>query len=285
MELEETTFEDGMRQSETPQSDSPQNGAAQKKKSKTPFIVLGIALLMVLGGGIGYYIFLQSIPSPLPVVELRPQLIPIIDETEPEPERVENPIDFEALSQINPDVHAWISVPGTTVDYPICQEPNDNAFYLNHDFEKSFSNPGTLYTEVVNSKSLTDSVTLIYGHVGYPEIMFSTLHYFNDKEFFDSHEYFTIYTPGHILTYRVISAYVYDDRHIMNTFDFAREEVLAEYYNFITKPDSMSYNIRDGVTLTADDRIVQLSTCMENLLLVNNRYIVTGQLVEDQLTY
>jgi len=265
---------------------SPQDERQQKKKGRLPYIALGLSFLLIIGGAIGYGVYLQSIKEPSTVVEFKPQGSPEAVSHPQEAERVENPIDFEALRAINADVHAWITVPGTTVDYPICQHPTDDSVYLDHDIELNHYPPGTLFTERVNNRSFTDPVTLIYGHVGYTDIMFATLHNYSSREFFDTHEHFVIYTPEHILTYQVISAYVYDDRHIINTNgSFLQEETLAEYFEFVTSPDSISSNVREGVSLTATDRVVQLSTCMQNLLLTNNRYIVTGLLINEQLTY
>ena len=267
------------------QTNSIQQGG-NKKRSKTVFFIAGLIVLVTLGCCIGYYVYLQETVEQ-PQVEQQ-SLLPASSGTvadTPEPARVKNPIDFTALHETNPDIYAWINVPGTTIDYPICQDPNNESFYLDHGIEGNYSGPGAIYTEWVNNKVFTDPVTLVYGHAGYTDIMFDTLHYFNDAEFFAAHEYFTIYTPGHILTYRIVSSYTYDNRHIINTHDFAKEEVLMEYYDFVTDPTSMSKNVREGVVLTQNDRIVQLSTCMQNLLLTSNRYIVTGQLVEDQLTY
>ena len=266
-----------------------QDYSAQKKINKPLFFILGFLVLLILGAAIGYWVYHQNVSelqATSPGSTFAPMLLTDIPQPKQEPVKVENPVDFDALKAINPDVHAWLTVPGTYIDYPVCQDLEDEAFYLDHDMERNFYSPGTLYTERMNSRTFNDPVTLIYGHAGYPDIMFTTLHYFNDKEFFDSHEFFVIYIPGHILTYRVISAYVYDNRHILNTNGlFLDKKILEEYYTYVANPDSMSRNVREGVTLTKDDRIVQLSTCMENLLLTSNRYIVTGLLVDDQLTY
>ena len=40
-------------------------------------------------------------------------------------------IDFEGLQAVNPDVIAWIDIPGLSVSYPVVQG-NDNAYYLHH---------------------------------------------------------------------------------------------------------------------------------------------------------
>ena len=69
---------------------------------------------------------------------------------------------------------------------------------------------GAIYTQGINSKDFSDPVTVIYGHNGYKETMFTSLHKFEDAEFFDSHEYFfNIYLPQRKLTYQVVSAFKY----------------------------------------------------------------------------
>ena len=38
------------------------------------------------------------------------------EETDPNMERI---VDFQNLQQINPEILAWITVPGTPIDYPV----------------------------------------------------------------------------------------------------------------------------------------------------------------------
>ena len=38
----------------------------------------------------------------------------------------EIPVDFTALQEKNPDIYAWIKIDGTTVDYPVCQNNEDD---------------------------------------------------------------------------------------------------------------------------------------------------------------
>ena len=64
----------------------------------------------------------------------------------------------------NPDVYAWITVPGTEIEYPILQHPSDNSYYFMHNIDGSYGYPGCIYTENLNSKDITDNNTVIYGH-------------------------------------------------------------------------------------------------------------------------
>lgn len=209
-----------------------------------------------------------------------------VDSTEPVSSQVvlvDNPIDFDALKAKNPDVCAWITVPNTNVDYPILQSQpgEDNDYYLTHSWERKRSSAGAIYIQRNNSNQITDRNTVIYGHNMKNKTMFRTLHNFRDPKFFAANEYFTIYTPGHIKTYRIFSAYRYDNRHILNSFDFSDKAVFAEYLKFATNPNSLIKNVRKDVKVTADDQIVTLSTCISDK---RYRYLVQGVLIKDELT-
>lgn len=196
---------------------------------------------------------------------------------------VENPIDFATLEAINPDIYAWIKVPNTNIDYAIVQSPTDDTYYQTHDAEGVESVYGAIWTEMANSEDFTDPVTVVYGHRSDHDLMFSTLHDFEDSTFFADNEYFYIYTPGHIYTYEIISAFMYDTRHILNSFNFSEASEVSRYDDDITTARSIVSNKRD-VTITDTDKIVTLSTCMPVPYRLVGRYIVSGVQVNDQLT-
>lgn len=198
---------------------------------------------------------------------------------------VENPINFKDLQEKNDDLYAWIYVPNTKVDHPVAQsgEGEDDSFYLHHGVDKGYYFAGTIYSEKKNSKDFTDRNTLLYGHNMLDDSMFTTLHNFEDEDFFKKNKYIYIYTPGHILTYEVFAAYEYDDRHILNSFDFSDDDVWADYIEQVTNAESVyTCNVRKDVEVTTDDKILTLSTCTDYR--PNNRYLVQGVLVDDQLT-
>ncbi len=206
--------------------------------------------------------------------------------TEQTDSRVENPIDFASLRLENPDIYAWIYIPDTNVNYPVLQSPTDDSFYLDHDKDGNSSAAGAIYSQLANSTDFSDPVTVLYGHNMNSGGMFATLHYFENKEFFDSHQDMYIYTDGHIYTYKVIAAYQYDNRHILNSFNFADTAVTQQYFDSVLNPNSLVMNVREGVQLTAgSDKIVQLSTCTGDANRLVRRYLVTGELVSDQQTY
>ena len=196
--------------------------------------------------------------------------------------RPANPIDFPSLKAEHPDIYAWVTIPDTGVNHPIVQSTTDDNYYLYHDLDGNYTIYGSVFTQSMNATDFSDPVTIVYGHHTDNGTMFSDLRNFTDKDYFDAHEEMYIYTPGHILTYRIISAYEYDSRHIMNSFDFSDPQVRQDYFASVLSPTSMQVNVREGATLSVDDKIVQLSTCVEGNSA--SRYIVTGVLVGDQET-
>ena len=193
-----------------------------------------------------------------------------------------NPIDFKSLKKGNEDIYAWIKIDNTNVDYPVVQSyEEDDYFYLNHNIEKKFGINGAIYTEKHNKTDFSDPNTVIYGHDMLDGSMFRTLHKFRDEKFFKENEFIYIYTEGHILKYRIFAAYKWDNRHILNSYDFSDEKVFADYLEEIKNPKSLMVNKRD-VDLTTSDKIITLSTCIGNEK--NYRYLVQGVLIDDTRT-
>lgn len=195
-----------------------------------------------------------------------------------------NPIDFDAVQAQNPDVCAWIQVPGIEViDYPILQSSSeaDDNFYLDHDINGAAKRAGSIYIQKLNNKDFTDPATLIYGHNMLNGTMFGQLKKFRNKDFFNENREIYVYMPGHILKYEIISAFVYDDRHILNSFNFDIEEERLEFFNTCTNPTSFTKQVLDGATLDADDEIIVLSTCTAN---DSERYLVVGKFISDTVT-
>ena len=54
---------------------------------------------------------------------------------------------YKELYLQNEDMVGWISIAGTTVNYPVMQTPNDPNFYLKHNFEKAYSDLGVPYIQ------------------------------------------------------------------------------------------------------------------------------------------
>ena len=194
----------------------------------------------------------------------------------------ENPVNVAELHAQNPDIYSWIYIPETNVNYPVAQSDADDNFYLDHDIYKGYSFPGTIYSQSCNKKDYSDRVTVLYGHNMLDGSMFATLHRFSDTQFFNENRYMYIYTENRKLTYEIVSAYVYDDRHIMNSFNFLDDAVYAQWQQESLNPRSVSSNVRKDIQLTKDDKMLVLSTCLNGG--GEGRYLVQGVLRKNEQT-
>ncbi len=203
-------------------------------------------------------------------------------ETTTEP-LIANPINFKELKEMNSDLYAWIRIPGTVIDYPVAQSSNeDDNYYLHHNYLGNYEFAGTIYSQRHNTKYFIDRVTVLYGHNMLNGTMFAALHDFSDKDFFEENELMYIYTDGHILTYQIFAAYEYDDRHILNSFEFHEDEVYKQYLSDCLNPHSSNAMVREGVELDIEDKIITLSTCTNYNS--NKRFLVQGVLINDERT-
>ena len=253
----------------------------KKRKIKLILIFIIVFVLVFCAVYFGIQLYNSYVTKPLPTTTTAPVSVSqTVEES-----KVDNPIDFDGLKAQNEDIYAWIKVDDTNVDYPIVQNPTDDEFYLKHSAEdKSWSASGAVYTELINNKNFRDAVTLIYGHNGYGDTMFTTLHRFSDEEFFNTHPYFYIYTQDRRLTYQVVSAFKYDDRHIMNSFNFANLEELEEFQSYVQSPTSSLKNVRTDLDkpINSSSKLVILSTCITNQK--SSRYLICGVLTKDEKT-
>ncbi len=194
-----------------------------------------------------------------------------------------NPIDFATLQTQKPEAVAWIQIDGTVINYPIMQSGNNRAenFYLDHASDGTAHRAGSIYMQKINDPHFTNPNTVLYGHNMANGSMFAAIRYYQRKDFFDKHPTITVYIPGHILTYEVYSAFVYDNRHILNSFNFFNQNDYATFLQQTLHPASMIKQVRENISVTTNARILTLSTCTGRS---SERFLVIGVLTNDQRT-
>lgn len=238
--------------------------------------IAGLAAVLLIVVGVSKFIFRQtdetqaSQSSDAELQQTEPATVEKVTDASQDSETVtesaepeeEIPIDFEELWETNPDVYAWIVIPGTDINYPILQHPTDDSYYLNHNIDGSTGRPACIYTESLNSKDFTDNNTVIYGHNMRNGTMFAQLHKFEDKDFFDEHREIIIYLPDKVLHYKIFAVHNYDDRHLLYSFDFSDKAVYKDYLESIFSIDDKNANIDTEMTVTENDKIITLATCV-----------------------
>ena len=205
---------------------------------------------------------------------------PVVEE-QPE-EQVEIPIDFPSLQETNPDVYAWIQIDGTVIDYPVLQSAEDDSYYLDHSWERKSAPEGAIFSQACNSKDFTDFNTVLYGHQmgDKVETMFHQLGNYLDAEFMKSHRDIVIYTPDHIRTYRVFAAVVYDDRHLIQHYNYVMDSERQDFIDSIYNSRDLRNQFCDDVEVTTTSRILSLSTCIAAE--PSHRLLVEAVLVDEK---
>jgi len=201
------------------------------------------------------------------------------EEPEPTGKPIEIPIDFETLQAEYPDIYAWIRIPDTNVDYPIVQSVRDQAYYLDHTIEGKEGLPGSIYTQDLNKKDFSDKNTVIYGHNMKDGTMFGGLHQYMDPSYMHAHPIIYIYTSKHIYQYQVFAAVTYDNRHILQSYDFNDDGQYQEYLDSLYGVRNLKSYIDTDVDVTTENRIITLSTCNGNS---EQRFLVEAVLISEE---
>ena len=101
--------------------------------------------------------------------------------------KLENGKLFGALEHDSEYVIGWLNIYNTHINYPITQG-KDNAWFLNRNYRGEFATAGSIFLDYRNQNDFTDNFSIIYGHrMGNGE-MFSDIHYFEDKKYFNEHQ-------------------------------------------------------------------------------------------------
>lgn len=247
------------------------------KKKYYKIITVVAAVVAVLCVAAGMYQYYKEKHAGAEYDKVREEVTKEPSVTPEEKDPVEIPIDFATLQKENPDVYAWIKIENTNIDYPILQKEGDNGYYLTHTMENKESPEGSIFTEDYNSTDFEDPNTVIYGHDMKNGSMFQNLLEYQDKEFFDQNREVLIYTPDAIRHYKIFAAYLYDDRHLMESFDFNIKSIYQAYLDSIFSMRNMNAQIDTTAEIGTDDKIITLSTCYGNQS--DKRYLVQAVLV------
>lgn len=185
-------------------------------------------------------------------------------------------IDFAKLKKVNEDTVAWISFDEPSkINYPIVHT-TDNDRYLQYTFEGKKNAVGAIFMDTVNAKDFSDRNTFIYGHNMKNGSMFGHLRKYRDESFYREYPFFYIYTPdGKEVKYQVFAACIVEDTSDTYKRWFTDDNEYLQYLQYV---QSVSM-YRTGVELTAESKIISLSTCTN--VSDTQRFVVHGVKVSE----
>ena len=163
-------------------------------------------------------------------------------------------LNWEKMKEINPDIVAWITVPGTQIDYPILQCSTWNE-YLHKNYKGEYSYPGSIFIQP--GVRFTDRHVVIYGHNMASRSMFGSLHDYESQDFGLQHPDVYIYEQGRTIHARIYSTYDCEDASETYQTDFQTEE---EWMTWLTMTIEENYYDMEMVPVK-ENRVLTLSTC------------------------
>ncbi|MBQ9512589.1 MAG: class B sortase [Lachnospiraceae bacterium] len=154
-------------------------------------------------------------------------------------------VDFSAIRAMNPDIYAWVYVPGTGIDYPVCQSPDD----IKYESADALGNPdanGWIFSETANLKDMCDFNTILHGSAPEDGSRFSALAQFLEPQFFEEHRNVIVEIEGNRLTYEIIAAYRRKNTSLLRLYDFTYEEGCNQFITNLMMNRDMSMQFRTG---------------------------------------
>ena len=158
-----------------------------------------------------------------------------------------SPIDFASLQKENPDIYAWLYIPGTEFDFPILQ--------------------GAIFSECsYYDGKMDDPATVLYGHQMLAGTMFGKLQQvYSESNALAEHGDITVYLPEKELHYKVFAAVPYDNRHILYTYDFTSKRRYNAFLNSIFDVREIGAQHSTDVSVTPEDKFCSRSKIQQSV--------------------
>jgi len=206
-----------------------------------------------------------------------------VSETAPdstsEPVRVPNPYAESFLA--NEDMAAWISIPGTNIDYPVMWTPRDEQYYLYRGFDGSSNKNGCL---ILDTDSCLDPLTtnlIIHGHNMKSGAMFGNLTDYEDEDYYKGHREIILYTEECERHYEILAVFrsqVYRKTdEVFKFYKFFQADTEEEFEDFYQNIKTLS-EYDTGVTAAFGDNFITLSTCVYHV--EQGRFVVVAKEIE-----
>ncbi|MCL2404680.1 MAG: class B sortase [Defluviitaleaceae bacterium] len=228
-------------------------------------------------------------PVPAPTLVIQDEATEPDPTPEPEPEPTPDPgptppprimrqefLDYREYFG-NDGIVGHIYVPGTTIDY-IVPQTTDNSFYLYHDIRKRRAAAGWVWLCYRADVYRQDQNMVIFGHNMARNHMLHGVRNFFNEDFFFNNRYIYFRTIYADYVFEVFSVYI---THI--SFPYIYENYHHRYggwERYINMFVERSH-FDAGISVSADDRIITLSTCHRDLRMRDYRYVVHGRLVSE----
>lgn len=239
----------------------------KKKKRKSngklkKIILIVLILILVLCALYITYYFYSNYKDKKDNVEILNDIK--IEETQITETKTERILQLEELQKENEEIIGWLEIEGTNINYPVLQTDN-NDYYMNHNYKKEYSAPGSLFLDKDFDLENGSSNYLIYGHRNKNGLMFEDLLKYEKADFYNKHKKIKFTTNQEESEYEILAVfysrlYYKSEKDVFRYYYFVNAKNEEEYNDFIANAKKAS--IYDtGVDAKYGDQLLTLSTC------------------------
>jgi sortase B len=181
--------------------------------------------------------------------------------------------DLAALQSENPDCVGWLTIPDTSVDYPVVWTPSDPEHYLRRDFYGNHASGGTPFLDGRNQARAEGQNLILYGHNMLDGSMFKPVLQYFTPNFQVTHEDIYLELNGAQYHYQVIADLETNTRSPVYTYTDLNNTAEMEDFRAALLEET-------GVgAIPQAEGYLTLSTC--NNQGGNSRVLVIAALVEE----
>lgn len=188
---------------------------------------------------------------------------PTTQPTEPPPQPRFPLIDFEGMWEKNPDVVAWLHIPALeVVHYPVVLGA-DNAYYVNHSWDKQERESGAIFLDFRNEGDFSQVHNILYGHCMKDGTMFQSLGKWERDSFYNTGDRTVLlYLPQETRVYEIFAVERVNalDSRVYKTDYQADAQWQAALAETLRKSQKNT-----APELTQDAEVLTLSTCVGDM--------------------
>lgn len=177
------------------------------------------------------------------------------------PERLSK---YWELYRQNNDFCGWLTIPDTVVDYPVMHLPDDNDFYLSHDFAREEDVNGLLVLDKRCASDGEEEHLLIHGHNMKSGFMFGSLKNYKDPEYLKTHPTIRYDSLFGSRTYEILAVFLSStnlaDEADFHYYDYIQIDTEEDFEAYVDAARQQSLYPID-VDVSYGDYLLTLSTC------------------------
>ena len=177
------------------------------------------------------------------------------------------------LQQENADLAAWLTVPGTEVDYPVMLTPDNMEYYLYRDFYKNHSACGTPFLDTRCAPVAEADSLIVHGHNMRDGTMFTSLNWYKQPSFGAEHPNLRLLLPGETRTYQLFAVVKINKDTDADLYNCVGGLSQAQFDSFVQTFRARAAYATD-VQPQYGDKLLVLSTCIYEK--DSNRLLVIG---------